>query len=78
MARKATGVPKEKSPTPLIIAEHLPRDPADLYNHIEAGWTAMKADTTHFPRLRRRLRNIFRQEVAASPRLSTLFARALS
>jgi hypothetical protein len=49
MARKATGVPKENPPTPLIIAEHLPRDPADLYNHVNAGWTAMKADTTHFP-----------------------------
>jgi len=49
MVRKASGVPKEKPPTPLIIAEHLPRDPADLYNHIDAGWTAMKADTTHFP-----------------------------
>lgn len=49
MARKASGVPKEKPPTPLVIAEHLPRDPTDLYNHVEAGWTAMKADTTHFP-----------------------------
>ena len=49
MARKASGVPKEKAPTPLVIAEHLPRDPADLDNHVNAGWTAMKADTTHFP-----------------------------
>ncbi len=49
MARKATGVPNEKPPTPLIIAEHLPRDPAQLVNHVEAGWTAMKLDTTHFP-----------------------------
>ncbi len=49
MVRRATGVPKEKPPTPLIIAEHLPRDPADLYNHVEAGWTEMKADTAHFP-----------------------------
>jgi hypothetical protein len=49
MVHKASGVPKEKAPTPLIIAEHLPRDPADLNNHISAGWTAMKADTTHFP-----------------------------
>ena len=49
MARKATGVPKEKPPTPLIIAEHLPRDPADLYNHVNAGWAAMKADAAHFP-----------------------------
>ncbi len=49
MARKASGVPKEKEPTPLIIAEHLPKAPTDLYNHVNAGWTAMKADTTHFP-----------------------------
>ena len=49
MTRQASGVPKAKPPTPLTIAEHLPRDPADLYNHVEAGWTAMKADTTHFP-----------------------------
>ena len=49
MGRKATGVPQAKAPTPLIIAEHLPRDPADLCNHVEAGWTAMKADTAHFP-----------------------------
>jgi hypothetical protein len=49
MVRKASGVPKEKQPTPLIIAEHLPRNPADLNNHVIAGWTAMKADTTHFP-----------------------------
>ena len=49
MGRKATGVPRAKAPTPLIIAEHLPRDPADLYNHVEAGWTEMKADTAHFP-----------------------------
>src|SRR5277367_2149336 len=49
MTRKASGVPKEKPPTPLIIAEHLPRAPADLYNHVDAGWTAMKADPTHFP-----------------------------
>ena len=49
MARKASGMPNENAPTPLIIAEHLPRDPADLYNHVDAGWTAMKADTTHFP-----------------------------
>jgi len=49
MTRKASGVPKEKPPTPLLIAEHLPRDPTDLYNHVDAGWTAMKADTAHFP-----------------------------
>ncbi len=49
MTRKASGVPKEKPPTPLILAEHLPRDPAALYNHVDAGWTAMKADTTHVP-----------------------------
>ena len=49
MVRKASGVPKEKPPTPLIIAEHLPRAPADLHNHVNAGWTAMKADATHFP-----------------------------
>ena len=49
MVHKASGVPKEKQPTPLIIAEHLPRNPADLNNHVIAGWTAMKADTTHFP-----------------------------
>ena len=49
MVRKASGVPKEKPPTPLIIAEHLPRDATDLYNHVDAGWTAMKADTAHFP-----------------------------
>jgi hypothetical protein len=49
MTRKASGVPKAKPPTPLTIAEHLPRDPADLHNHVAAGWTAMKADTTHFP-----------------------------
>ena len=49
MARKASGVPKEKAPTPLIIAEHLPKAPTDLENHVNAGWTAMKADTTHFP-----------------------------
>jgi hypothetical protein len=49
MTRKASGVPKAKPPTPLIIAEHLPRDPTDLYNHVGAGWIAMKADTTHFP-----------------------------
>ena len=49
MARKASGLPKERPPTPLIIAEHLPRSPADLEHHVGAGWTAMKADTTHFP-----------------------------
>ena len=49
MARKATGVPKEKPPTPLVIAEHLPEAPADLHNHVNAGWTAMKADAVHFP-----------------------------
>ena len=49
MTRKASGVPKVKPPTPLIIAERLPREPAVLYNHVEAGWTAMKLDTTHFP-----------------------------
>ena len=49
MARKATGIPKEKQPTPLIIAEHLPRTSAELYHHVDAGWAAMKADTTHFP-----------------------------
>jgi hypothetical protein len=49
MTRKASGVPKEKPPTPLIIAEHLPTAPADLYNHVNAGWTAMKADAAHFP-----------------------------
>jgi hypothetical protein len=49
MARKATGVPKEKPPTPLIIAEHLPGNPADLYNHVNAGWAAMKTDAAHFP-----------------------------
>ncbi len=49
MARKATGIPKEKQPTPLIIAEHLPRASAELYHHVDAGWAAMKADTTHFP-----------------------------
>ena len=38
-----------RQPAPLIIAEHLPRDPGDLENHVDAGWTAMKADTTHFP-----------------------------
>ena len=49
MARKASGVPKAKPPTPLIIAEHLPRDPDELLNQVTAGWTAMKADPTHFP-----------------------------
>ncbi len=49
MAQEATGPSKEKSPTPLIIAERLPRDPALLHIQVEAGWTAMKADTTHFP-----------------------------
>ncbi len=49
MPRKASGVPQEKLPTPLIIAEHLPTDPAALGYHVGAGWTAMKADTTHFP-----------------------------
>jgi hypothetical protein len=49
MTRQASGVPKVKPPTPLIIAEHLPKDPTDLYNHVDAGWTAMKADPTHFP-----------------------------
>jgi hypothetical protein len=39
---------KQKQQTPLIIAEYLPDNPTDLYNHVEAGWTAMKADTTHF------------------------------
>jgi hypothetical protein len=33
----------------LIIAQHLPKDDAELYQHCEAGWTAMKADTAHFP-----------------------------
>ena len=49
MTRQASGVPQEKPPTPLIIAEHLPTDPAALGNHVEAGWAAMKADTAHFP-----------------------------
>ena len=49
MPRKASGVPKETPPTPLIIAEHLPKPLTDLSNHVGAGWTAMKLDTTHFP-----------------------------
>ncbi len=49
MAREASGVPQEKPPHPLIIAEYLPGDPAELYNHIDAGWAAMKLDMTHFP-----------------------------
>jgi hypothetical protein len=49
MTRKASGVPRAKPPTPLIVAEHLPRKPTDLCNHVGAGWIAMKADTTHFP-----------------------------
>ncbi len=49
MTRKASGVPRERPPTPLNIAEHLPTDPTDLDNHVEAGWAAMKLDTTHFP-----------------------------
>ncbi len=49
MTRKASGVPQEKPPTPLIIAEHLPADPAALGYHVGAGWAAMKLDTAHFP-----------------------------
>jgi hypothetical protein len=48
MARKATGVPKAKAPHPLIVAEHLPTDSSDLYNHVSAGWAGMKGDPAHF------------------------------
>ncbi len=49
MPRKASGIPKERPPRPLVIAEHLPKDAVALNVHCTAGWTAMKADTQHFP-----------------------------
>jgi hypothetical protein len=49
MPRKASGIPKERPPRPLSIAEHLPADPVELNVHCAAGWTAMKADAQHFP-----------------------------
>ena len=48
MARKASGVPKPRPPSPLNIAQHLPANDAQLYEHCEAGWSTMKADTAHF------------------------------
>jgi hypothetical protein len=48
MARRATGAPKKKPARPLNVAERLPSDDQELYNHCEAGWTAMQADTAHF------------------------------
>jgi hypothetical protein len=44
MPRKTSGAPR-----PLFLAEHLPAAPAGLNVHCTAGWTAMKADTQHFP-----------------------------
>jgi hypothetical protein len=49
MPRKASGIPRERPPRPLILAQHLPQDAVELNVHCTAGWTAMKADTAHFP-----------------------------
>jgi len=40
---------KPKPPHPLNVATHLPTDDEQLFTHCSAGWTAMKADTGHFP-----------------------------
>jgi hypothetical protein len=49
MARKASGVPKQKPPRPLNVATHLPSDDEQLFTHCSAGWEAVKADPAHFP-----------------------------
>jgi hypothetical protein len=51
MPRRASGVPRKRPPRPLTITENLPEDDRQLYDHCNAGWTAAKEDTQHFPSL---------------------------
>jgi hypothetical protein len=49
MPRKKSTTPKEKPPKELILAAHLPEDPAELLAHCTAGSTYIYANPAKFP-----------------------------
>jgi hypothetical protein len=48
MARRKSGVPKQKPPKQLNVATHLPDDDDAMYTQCAAGWAAIKANTALF------------------------------
>jgi hypothetical protein len=48
MARKKSGVPKQKAPRLLNIATHLPDEEPALLTHCSASWGEVQKDTAHF------------------------------
>jgi len=49
VARKKSSAPRKRKPRVLHVALHLPTDGEGLYTRGSAMWSAVKADTVHFP-----------------------------